>query len=136
MNPKDQREYFIYIEGQKVPVSEAVYRAYKRPVWMERKRRIVRADRERSLDALLAAGMEFPNTQTPVSKVVEDKLLLDMALAALAALPEDERSLIIALFFEGKTERALTVETGLSKTGVHKQKIRILDKLKKIIVSE
>ena len=31
-------EYYIEIDGQQIPVTEAVYRAYKRPYWKEKKR--------------------------------------------------------------------------------------------------
>ena len=36
------KEFFIVIDGEKVPISEEVYRAFKRPLWTERKRRQVR----------------------------------------------------------------------------------------------
>ena len=34
------KDYYILIDGEKVPVSEEVYRAFKRPAWTERKRRL------------------------------------------------------------------------------------------------
>jgi hypothetical protein len=33
------KEFYITINGQKVPVTEVVYRAYKRPLWAEHKRK-------------------------------------------------------------------------------------------------
>ena len=32
METKEQKQYYITVKGQKVPVSEEVYRAYVRPV--------------------------------------------------------------------------------------------------------
>ena len=37
-NQKSSKEYYLTIDGQKIPVTEDVYRAYKQPVWAERKR--------------------------------------------------------------------------------------------------
>ena len=47
------KEFFIDIDGENIPVSEAVYHAFKRPVWTERKRSQVRTDHERSLEQFL-----------------------------------------------------------------------------------
>lgn len=127
------KDRYIIIGGEKVLVSEEVYRAFKRPAWAERKRRAVRAERERSLEAFMDAGLELPDNRALVAEIVEDKLLLDMLFEALAELTEDERGLIDALFYADKSEREIAAETGRSKTSVHKQKARILDKLKKLL---
>ena len=34
----DNQQRYIEIEGQQIPVTEEVYRAYKRPAWAEHKR--------------------------------------------------------------------------------------------------
>ncbi|GHU94977.1 hypothetical protein FACS1894208_06970 [Clostridia bacterium] len=87
-------ERHIVIDGENIPVTEEVYRAYKRPAWAERKRRKVRAEHERSL-ALFA---NMPSAQKLVDEIVEDKLLLDTLMAALSELTADERKLIDALY--------------------------------------
>ena len=127
------KDRYITIGGEKVPVSEEVYQAFKRPAWAERKRRAVRAERERSLEAFIDDGLDIPDDRALVAEIVEDKLLLDMLFEALAELTEDERGLIDALYYEDKSERQIAAETGRSKTSVHKQKTRILDKLKKLL---
>lgn len=125
------KDYFIVIDGEKVPVSEEIYRAFKRPAWAERKRRAVRADKERSLDAFLDDGLEIPDRQALVAEIVEDKLLLDMLFEALAELTEDERGLIDALFYEDKSERQIARETGIPQKTVNNRKKAILKKLRK-----
>ena len=55
------KEYYITMkDGTKVPVTEEVYRAYKRPAWREHKRRIVRSEYERSLE-------RFEEDHVPIS---------------------------------------------------------------------
>jgi DNA-directed RNA polymerase specialized sigma24 family protein len=121
------KEYFIELNGRQIPVSKEVYDAFKRPAWKERKRRQVRAEKELSLEAFSDAGFEIPSGQALVDEIVEDKLLLDMLSKALLELTDDE------LFFNDKSEREVAKEIGLSKTGVHKQKEKILSKLRNLL---
>ncbi len=58
------------------------------------------------------------------------KLSIDRLHGALAQLTEKERHLIIALFFREMTERDYAEVLGVSQPAVHKQKNRILKKLK------
>ena len=127
------KEYFIVIDGKKVPVSEEVYRAFKRPAWTERKRRQVRAEQERSLEQFAEDGFDVPDESALVDEIVEDKLMLDMLFAALAELTDDERGLIDALFFDEKSEREVAREVGISQPAIHKRRNRILEKLKNLL---
>jgi RNA polymerase sigma factor (sigma-70 family) len=124
------KEYFIIVDGEKVPVSEEVYRAFKRPLWAERKRREVRAEHERSLEAFMDGGLDIPDGGKLVDAIVEDKLMLEMLFAALAELTDDERNLIDALFFEEKTEREAANALGLSQKAINKRRHKILEKLR------
>jgi RNA polymerase sigma factor (sigma-70 family) len=127
------KEYFVVINGEKVAVSEEVYRAFKRPLWSERKRRKVRAEHERSLDAFIDDGFDIPDGGRLISEILEDKQTLELLFAALEALTADERELIDALFFDDKSEQELANETGVSQQAVSKRKNRILAKLKKLL---
>lgn len=127
------KEFFIVIDGEKVPVTEEVYRAFKRPAWVERKRRPVRADRERSLEVFMDEGFDIPSGDPLVDEIVEDKLMLDMLFAALAELTDDERGLINALFYAEKSERELSQETGVPHPTIHSRKVSLLQKLKRLL---
>ncbi|WP_040197210.1 RNA polymerase sigma factor [Candidatus Soleaferrea massiliensis] len=127
------KEYYIELNGKRIPVSEEVYYAFKRPAWRERKRRQVRSDNELSLNALADDGFEVPDEAALVDEIVEDKLLLDMLFKALAELTDDERFLIDALFYQEKSERMVAKEIGVSQNTVNYHKNRLLDKLRKLI---
>jgi hypothetical protein len=88
------KDYFIVIDGENVPVSEEVYRAFKRPLWAERKRRQVRDERELSPEQFAEAGFNMQDDSALVDQIVEDKLLFALLFAALAELTDDERGLI------------------------------------------
>jgi len=123
------KQFYIKIDGQPVEVTGEVYRAYKRPVWAERKRRQIRAVHELSLD-LMEGGVRSPHPL--LEDTVIDRLSL---LDALAVLTNNERALIEALFFEGLTERAYAVRIGISQKNVHKKKRRILATLKNLLTA-
>ena len=127
--------FYIQIDGEKVPVSEEVYRAFKRPAWTEHKRRMVRAKHELSFEVFVEGGFDIPADDPLVEEIVTDRLQLDMLMSALSSLTADERNLIDALFFKGKSEREVASESGISQQAVHKKKRRILEKLKHLLVS-
>ena len=120
------KEYYITMkDGTKVPVTEEVYRAYKRPAWREHKRRIVRSEYERSLE-------RFEEDHVPISSnevledIVADKILIE---TALCATPE-ERYIIDEIYYNGKSERELAKEIKTTQQNINKKKNRILLKLK------
>lgn len=131
-----KKEYYVTIGEERVPVSEEVYYAFKRPAWKERKRRAVRSENERSLEAFMDEGFDIPEDQALVDEIVADKLLLDVLLSALSELTDEERSLIDALFYQDKSERTVAKETSVSQNTVNYHKNRILEKLRKLIEKE
>ena len=53
--------------------------------------------------------------------------------SALEMLARSEKELILAIYFDGLTERQLASQTGLHYMTVHSRKIRILQKLKNLL---
>lgn len=51
----------------------------------------------------------------------------------LRLLPEAERKLIYEIYFRGKSERELSLTSGLSPTAIHKRKEKVLRKLKNLM---
>lgn len=138
----------IWINGQTVTVNDAVYAAY---IQGDRKNRYFENDlkmervmrnkdgsikeilpsREDSLDRLMDDNAaQFADAHESVEDAVFRKITAERLYTALEKLPAAERTLIIALYFDGKTERDLAIEIGISQPAVHKQKNRILKKLK------
>ena len=58
-----KKEYYVTINGERIPVREEVYRAYKQPAWREHKRRTARTQVERSLDLLMEDGFDIVDDQ-------------------------------------------------------------------------
>ena len=131
-----------------VEVTDAVYEAYMKG---DRKMRYFENDlkaerilldedgqikqiilsREDSLDRLMDDNAEqFSDRHESVEDMVLRKISVERLHTALSTLSEKERELIETLFFEEKTERDVASAMGISQPAVHKQKNKILKKLK------
>jgi len=141
-------------DGQQVPVAEAVFRAYKRPVWAERKRKerekrcvisngrggIKRCNNDcskckdqrtgsvLSLDKFIDDGFEVSDG-IDLTELIADKLLLQELYAALAELDPDNRR-ILELFSLDKSEREIADDIGLSQKAINKRKGKLFSQLR------
>lgn len=138
---------YIMKNGIAVEVSDEIYKMLKKS---DRRIRYVEEDlkkthyivnkkkdttkeisaREDSLDRLTALGFEFADRTADFDEEVLIKIMLDQALEKLS---EEERYLIIQLFYFGRTERNLADELGIYRNAAHSQKVKILKKLKKML---
>lgn len=115
---KGKNDYHLYINGQAVPVSEEVYRAYKQ---FERKEEYFTYDlkaerfsrktasflpsKEDSYERLLETNQQFMIQEVSVQVQVENLLDVEIVRKALSFLNSEERELINLLFYQEKTEQ-------------------------------
>lgn len=142
------KEYFISIQGQRVSVTQEIYEAYYK---MERRfryyeydikaERVVRKNggemrlpgKEDSYDRLQGLGCA-PGTQPDeVETEVQHRLLREMLYAAMKTLSEDECSILWELYWNRKSERELSRQTGIAQKTINDRKKRILQKLRLIL---
>ena len=149
--------WHLTIEDQVVEVTEEVYRAYKQPLWAEKKRQerekrciisngkggtkrcmedCSTCDKQRtgsvlSLDKFSADGFDVPDSVN-IDELVEDKLLLEDLFAALDELdPENRR--IAELYSLGIPEREIAEYIGCAQKTVNNRKIKIFAQLRKVL---
>lgn len=130
-----KNRYITLPNGEKAEVTEEIYREYMRPVWREKKRRKRRYEAEVSYESLTQNGIENldGNQNRLTEQIVEDRLMLELLMEALAELTEDERELISEIYFQEKTEREIAEKARVSQPYIHKRKTSILKKLKKVL---
>lgn len=144
-------QYFVEIDGEQIPVTEEIYRAYKQPLWTEHKRKerskrcqvsngrggVKRCEADcsqcphdrngsvLSLDSFEDDGY-FPADASVVDpqQILEDAFLLEALWEAVSELEPDNQT-IIHLFSEGATEREIANAVGLSQKGVNKRKSKL-----------
>ena len=142
-----------------VLVTEDIYRAYMRPVWVEQKRceREKRCRGEKgvrcqgdcatckflneggilSLDQMTENG-KLPAGYSSLEEEVTEKELYQALYAAISSLDMQDQ-LIVALFLDGKTEREIKeytkqLDKGIkSQKGINNRKKHIFAKLKKLL---
>ena len=142
-NREERANYYLYIDGQAVPVSEQVYRAYRH---YERKEEYFSYDlktekfqketatflpsREDSYERLLEKDRQFAASGVSVEEQAVSSVWLEELLQCLSA---DERVILHKLYFEDKSERNVSIELGISKTALHHRKVKLLQKLKNFL---
>ena len=170
METKEQKKFYVTVNGQKVEVSEEVYRAYIRPVRAQQRaerrnwRCVLKADKyglvrckkdcgqcpyalqgnaptgnETSLDILREAGFDAPSSIDMEADLIESEERIEQAgklHEAISKLNERQQQLIRELFFNGKTQQEIAIETGISKQSVSDALRRALSTLKKFLGKE
>lgn len=129
-------------DGSLVPVSEEVYRAYKRPQWREMKRIKKKAKKESmkrplSYDQLIESEYQSGKSRfrpaPSAEELAGDVIELEMLRSALEKLVEEELALVKALFYEQLSEREYAKSIGVSQKTVNRRREKILIKLRKLI---
>ena len=143
---KKDTSYNIYINGQAVPVSEEVYRAYKhfgrkeeyftydlKAEKFSKKTSSFLPSREDSYERLLEANQQFVIQEVSVQVQVEKLLDVEIVRKALSFLNPEERDLINLLFYQEKTEQEVGILLHISQQAVNKRKQAVLIKLRKLL---
>ena len=145
-----EKDFYLYMDGQPIPVSEEVYREYYRAENKERyfmgrlKKGHTTVDpdtqqiqyipsREVSYEQLLEQDWQFAAPDASVEDKVVRSDMLEKLEAVLHSLSAEELALLEALFYLEKTEREVAGLYDVSQNTIHYRKSRLLDKLKKMM---
>lgn len=145
-----EKDFYLYMDGQPIPVSEEVYREYYRAENKERyfmgrlKKGHTTVDpdtqqiqyipsREVSYEQLLEQDWQFAAPDASVEDKVVRSDMLEKLEAVLHSLSAEELALLEALFYLEKTEREVAGLYDVSQNTIHYRKNRLLDKLKKMM---
>ena len=135
-----QKKKFVPLHGMLMEVTPEQYADFYRT--KNRQRYLDRRSAESgdiSIDMLTTDEFNgadiLIDTAEPVDEQVIRKVMTDKLTCCLYLLSEDEQELIFKLFYEGMTEREYAAEKGIYHNAVHKKKLRILEKLKKLLKS-
>ncbi len=133
---KENKTYYLYVKGQKVEVSEEIYRAYVQPERKQRMREYRAKDNVSvtSVEVMSEKGFEIEDTsQNFEAELIDDEEHaeeLSKLYAAIERLPERDKRVIQLYFFEGKTHQEIADILGLARTTVTELLARILVRLK------
>lgn len=123
-----------------IEVSKEVYNEFRRGEWRIEKNDDKHRANETPFSELIGGDegafenfSEFiDNSQNPEC-IFAEHAKIEALYSAMSMLSDLDKQLLQALFFDGLTEREYAELTGVFRNAVHKRKIRILAKLKKIM---
>lgn len=133
-----KEKYVLYVNGELVPVCKKVYDAYYKE--LNHEKYLERKDKANSLlyyDQFDFEDMNFEDVLEDktfnVEQIVETKILMEKLYEALDLLSEEERELVIELFFKEKTLTEVAKVRETSHTTISRKRRKILEKLKEIL---
>ena len=144
-----EKKYTVVCNGSTVEVTREVYNAYNSELRYEDRHRRTKTvsrieidlekekitfvpSREDSLDRLIELGFEQEDTSFSI-EALDTAVMVEQALEQLSF---DERYIIESLFYNGKTERDLAIELGVTQNKMHYDKMKILSKMYKFLKKE
>ena len=136
-DPSYKDKFFIPLHGMIMEVDETAYRDFYKAkdrdeylTWRTRHKDISYSqfddDECSGEDLLVDLNAEF--TDAVIWKITVDKLRLIISM-----LPEDEKELIMAHFYKGKSQTALAEEYGVNQSNISRRISKILAKIKKLL---
>ena len=134
---KEKKEFYLYVNGQKVKVSEDIYKVY----WREREHEkyLEQVDRKNHLlffssldqDGHFAETLVYESVD--VENIVETQMMIEAVRNAISKLNAEERDIIERLYFNDETLSSVARDKGVTYQTIQWRKDRILRKLKEIL---
>jgi len=132
-----KKEYYLYVNGQKVKVSEEIYKVY----WREREHEKYLEQVDRKNHLLFFSSLDqdghFAETlvdeSVDVEKIVETQMMIEAVRNAISKLNAEERDIIERLYFNDETLSSVARDKGVTYQTIQWRKDRILRKLKEIL---
>lgn len=133
-----ERIYTLIVKGQRIPVTQAVYRAYYQEYEHERYLKKKSAAHEHSLEALVETGVSIDFYCVTSQSPVEDTLVaIEQAhqlRECLSLLSPEEQVILAGIFYYEQSAKQLAVQLGVSASAVGYRKQKALQKLKELLV--
>ena len=134
---KEKKEFYLYVNGQKVKVSEDIYKVY----WREREHEKYLEQVDRKNHLLFFSSLDqdghFAETlvdeSVDVAKIVETQMMIEAVRNAISKLNAEERDIIERLYFNDETLSSVARDKGVTYQTIQWRKDRILRKLKEIL---
>lgn len=125
--------------NEEVEVTREVYHAYRRTGWNIEDNDASFFEHEIQMSSLIGGEdgayenfREFIDTENIPDNTVLKETEIEALRRAVSALPDADKALIKALFYDGLTEREYAKETGIPQKTINNRKMVILRKLRKL----
>ncbi|HGA0248711.1 TPA: sigma factor-like helix-turn-helix DNA-binding protein [Streptococcus agalactiae] len=131
------KEYYLYVNGQRVKVSEDIYKVYWRE--KEHEKYLEQVDRKNHL--LFFSSLDhdgnfvdnLADESVDVEKIIETQILIETVRKAMSGLNDEERDIIERLYFNDETLSSVARSKKVSYQAIQWRKNNILKKLKVLL---
>ena len=133
----DKKDYYLYVKGKAVKVSEEVYKAYWKIT--EHEKYLIKKDWKNNVIPFSALDYDghfvdnIVDESIDIEKIVEVKMQIEELNKALAILTKKERELIEAIFYKEESLRSIGKKEKVSYQAIGKRRDKILEKLRKLL---
>ena len=133
----DKKDYYLYVKGKAVKVSEEVYKAYWKIT--EHEKYLIKKDWKNNVIPFSAMDYDghfvdnITDERIDIEKIVEVKMQIEELNKALATLTKKERELIEAIFYKEESLRAIGKKEKVSYQAIGKRRDKVLEKLRKLL---
>ena len=132
-----ERIYTLIVKGQRIPVTQAVYKAYYQEYEHERYLRGKAAKHEYSLEQLVETGVSIDFYCASSQSPVEDTLLATEQVRqlreCLSKLSPEEQGILVGIFFYEQSAKELAGRLDVSASAVGYRKQKALQKMKQLL---
>lgn len=126
---EDKTIYCIRLNGKWLQITKEVYSIYKNSY--QKMYREYQRDKD-AIELTEYVESKYVKETKPLKAIVLNELK-DRLEKAIHLLSDDEIRIIQTYFYDDQSERQIADKLGISKTALHYKKIRILEKLKRLI---
>ena len=131
------KEYYLYVRGQKVKVSEQIYKVYWRE--KEHEKYLEQVDRKNHL--LFFSSLDhdgnfvdnLADESVDVEKIIETQILIETVRKAMSRLNDEERDIIERLYFNDETLSSVARSKKVIYQAIQWRKNNILKKLRVLL---
>ena len=131
------KEYYLYVNGQRVKVSEQIYKVYWRE--KEHEKYLEQVDKKNHL--LFFSSLDhdgnfvdnLADESVDVEKIIETRILIETVRKAMSELNDEEREIIERLYFNDETLSSVARSKKVSYQAIQWRKNNILKKLKVLL---
>ena len=131
------KEYYLYIGGRKVKVSEDIYKVYWRE--KEHEKYLEQVDRKNHLFLFSSLDNDghfeenIIDESVDVENIVETKIMIEAVKNAISMLSTEERDIIECLYFNDETLSSIARRKKVSYQAIQWRKNSILKKLRLLL---
>ena len=128
------KEKYIYVRGEKITVSDEVYKAYKKE--LNHEAHLKRLDKKHKVfhfGNFNTSIVDIADNTVDVEKIIETKMRIEDLYRALDSLNDEERNLIEALYFDDKTLTEVAKKEDTNPMKISRLRNQMWEKLRKLL---